>query len=327
MAVLPVSVVIPTYRRKDALQRALQSLASQSIEPAAYEVIVVVDGSDDGTLEAAESTPQPYALRVLWQSNSGRAAACNTGVAAAQGELVVLLDDDLQPSPGFLAAHLKAHQRGERLGVVGAVRFRLESSTQPFARYWGLRFEDFLARLAARAQPLEWTETYTGAFSIRRHALLAVGGFDETFDGYGLEDFEFALRLTQAGIELELCPEAVACHAYDKEFRAAAREAESRGRSAVIFAALHPEIDAMQFAPRDLSPPSVPRRLVRYVLPRMSSAVPVVPGLVTRSVGALERIGSRRLDFAYTLALEYFFLLGVREASRDGKLTARGRRW
>ena len=51
---LRVSVVIPTYRRKDALLRALRSLATQSIAPDEYEVVVVVDGSDDGTREAAE---------------------------------------------------------------------------------------------------------------------------------------------------------------------------------------------------------------------------------------------------------------------------------
>ena len=64
---LRASVVIPTYRRKDALLRALRALGAQSIGPEAYEVVVVVDGSDDGTREAAEALATPYALRVLWQ--------------------------------------------------------------------------------------------------------------------------------------------------------------------------------------------------------------------------------------------------------------------
>jgi GT2 family glycosyltransferase len=289
-------------------------------------VIVVIDGSDDGTDEALASFEAPFALRSVRQTNRGRAAAINAGLAVAAGELVAFLDDDLEAEPGFLAAHLGAHDRSDNLGVVGAVHSRVDDGTPPFARYWGMRFDDFLTRLAARPGPLAWTETYTGAFSARLAVLQSVGGFDEAFDGYGLEDFELALRLTQAGVALVLCPEAAAFHDYDKDFPTAAREAESRGRSAVIFAALHPEIDAMQFAPRDVSPPSVARRLVRYGLPRMSSALPFIPGMVTRSVGRLERKGSRRLDFAYMLGLEYFFLLGVHEARRDGRLTARGRR-
>jgi hypothetical protein len=65
---------------------------------------------------------------------------------------------------------------------------------------------------------------------------------------------------------------------------------------------------------------------VRYALPRMSRVLPI-PALVVAGVGLAERCRFKRLDFAYVLALEYFFLIGVQEASRDAKLTARGRRW
>jgi GT2 family glycosyltransferase len=283
-----------------------------------FEVVVVVDGSEDGSAELLAASRPAYRLRTIRQPNRGRAAAINAGLAEASGELVVLLDDDLEPEPGFLAAHLKEHEDGSPRGVAGAVRFRIDPSTPPFVRFWGLRFEDFLSRLEARGRRLEWTETYTGAFSIRRRDLLAVGGFAESFHGYGLEDFELAFRLSRARVELRLCPEAVAYHGYDKDFVQAARDAEQRGRSAVIFVRLHPEVDPRQFEPHDAVPPSVPRRLVRYVLPRMSRLLPFLPGLARSGVSLAERRRVARLDFVYTLGLEYFFFLGRLEGSRSG---------
>jgi GT2 family glycosyltransferase len=318
-------VIVPTYQGRDSVLRALDALSRQTLGANRFEAVVVVDGSEDGTREALETFVAPFALRKLWQENRGRAAAINTGLAIARGELVVLVDDDLVPEPGFLAAHAAAHAAAEAKAVVGAVHFRGDASRSPFVRYWANRFDDFLDRLRARGGTLSWTETYTGAFSIRRADLADVGGFDEAFDGYGLEDLELALRLSKAGVNLVLCPEAVAYHEYDKDFAAAARDSESRGRSAVIFASLHPGIAAMQFAPQDLTPPSAPRRFVRYVLPRMTTTFPSTRGLVANSVGAIERARSAKLDFAYMLALEYFFLVGVREASRDARPTARTR--
>ena len=102
MSMPRVSVVIPTYRRRDALLRLLTALERQSLPASDFEVIVVVDGSDDGSREAAEALSTPYALRVCWQENRGRSAARNVGLEAARGELVVMLDDDMEPAPDLL---------------------------------------------------------------------------------------------------------------------------------------------------------------------------------------------------------------------------------
>jgi GT2 family glycosyltransferase len=317
-----VSVIVPTYERKEAVVRLLQVLRAQTLPADQFEVLVVIDGSEDGTREAVEGFEAPFALRSIWQENRGRAAAVNIGIEQATGEIVVFIDDDLEPLPDYLAAHAEAHERGGRIGVVGTVLFRLDPSTPPFARFWALRFEDFLTRLAARPSGPTWAETYTGAFSALRADLLEVGGYDEAFDGYGLEDFELALRLERVGVTFELSKEAAVYHHYRKDFRDAARAAESRGRSAVIFATLHPDV-AADFGPRDLAPPSAARRLVRYVLPRMTLTLPFVAQVVTWLVGLAERRRFRKLEFVYTLGLEYFYLLGLLEASRDGRLTAK----
>jgi glycosyltransferase involved in cell wall biosynthesis len=119
------SVVIPTHQRKESLLRALASLETQTIPREQYEVVVVVDGSDDGSRESAESLASGYPLRVLWQPNRGRAAACNAGIAASRGTVVVLLDDDMTATPELLAAHLRAHERDALVAVIGAAPVRI----------------------------------------------------------------------------------------------------------------------------------------------------------------------------------------------------------
>jgi GT2 family glycosyltransferase len=313
---------VPTYNGRDSLPKTLGALGRQTFPAERYEVVVVVDGSEDGTLELLAALEPSFELRTVWQENRGRAAAINAGLAAAHGEVVVLLDDDLEPARTFLAEHARAHGDGRPRGVVGVVRFRLDGSTPPFARYWGWRFEHFLARIGALGPELPWSSTYTGAFSARLEDLVAVGGFDESFDGYGLEDYELALRLSRAGVELRLCPDAVALHGYAKSFPQAAWDARERGGSAVTFKRLHPDVDPREFEPIDAAPPSILRRFVRYVLPEVSRVLPFVPQLVVQAVETAENHRASRLDYIYTLGLEYFFFLGRLEASRHGRPTA-----
>src|SRR5258708_26842790 len=74
-----LSVVIPTYRRCASVERVLGALARQSVSPAEYEVVVSIDGSEDGTRELLDRYRAPYALHSLWRPSRGRAAAPNAG--------------------------------------------------------------------------------------------------------------------------------------------------------------------------------------------------------------------------------------------------------
>jgi glycosyltransferase involved in cell wall biosynthesis len=126
-----LSVVIPTYRRRDSVERALIALARQSISPADFEVLVSVDGSEDGTRELLERYQAPYALRSLWRPNRGRAAALNAGISQAAGDVLVLLDDYMEPAPVFLAGHCRAHAVDSRRGVMGAEPIPLVAGSPP----------------------------------------------------------------------------------------------------------------------------------------------------------------------------------------------------
>ncbi len=96
---MKVSIVIPTYNRADSMERLLTALNSQTFPHSDFEVVVSIDGSEDGTREMIKKFPAAYTIRSIWHPNSGRVKACNRGIEAASGEILIILDDDMEPSP------------------------------------------------------------------------------------------------------------------------------------------------------------------------------------------------------------------------------------
>ena len=149
MTAMPyVSVIIPTYNRRDSVERALRALAHQTLASEAYEVIVSIDGSQDGTREMVAAFAAPYRLCCVWQPNQGRAAACNAGIRIAQGEVLVILDDDMEPAPDCLERHWRAHPIRSRFGIMGAVPMYCENTDPPVAAYVAAKFNRHLDNLA-----------------------------------------------------------------------------------------------------------------------------------------------------------------------------------
>ena len=311
-----VSVVIPTYQRRDSVLRTLASLRQQTIAANQYEVIVAVDGSTDGTAEAVRGFAAPFALSALAGPNRGRAGACNAGIRAAGGAVVVLLDDDMEASPGFLAAHASAHEAPGARAVVGPAPVLVSPDSPPFVRYVADGFRKRLDRLAQPGYRLTFRDTYTGNFSARRDVLLTVGGFDETFRVYGHEDYELALRLQEAGVELAFSAEALAHQHYEKTFAAFARDGVARGRTAVLFAAKHPAVvDRIKLSEYHQWPWRW--RALRGLLLRLGRMTDRVPACVVAAIERLERWEPPRLDKYYTMASDYLYWYGAFGALRE----------
>src|SRR5262245_25867711 len=95
LAAPDLSIVVPTYNRRAGIERFLRALEEQTFPATRFEVVVVDDGSTDGTDAALAAMQTPYRLRVLHQENAGPAAARNAGLREAQGRLIVFLDDDV----------------------------------------------------------------------------------------------------------------------------------------------------------------------------------------------------------------------------------------
>ncbi|HTU71863.1 MAG TPA: glycosyltransferase [Candidatus Baltobacteraceae bacterium] len=191
-----ISVIIATKDRASYLARALASLEGQIAAPS-FEAIVVDNGSSDDTKAVTQQQAErgKYPVRYLFEAEPNRGKARNRGLAVAQGYLVLFVDDDVQLPPGFLAAHETAHSTGNL--VVNGPIINVSS-------------------YEARPRPV--LGNYSGAFlctcnvSVPKHAIEAVGGFDEAFHLYGWEDTELGVRLREAGLRRRFAWEAYLWH-------------------------------------------------------------------------------------------------------------------
>ncbi len=118
------SIVIPTYQRRDIVVRMVAALDRQLHSD--FEVVVVADGSTDGTAAALRKLRVRFPLTVLEQSNQGAAAARNAGASASRGELLVFLDDDMEADPKMLTEHDRSHREGADL-VLGHLAVHRDS--------------------------------------------------------------------------------------------------------------------------------------------------------------------------------------------------------
>ena len=254
-----VSVVIPTFNRLEVLAEVLQALEHQQGAPP-FEVVVVDDGSTDGTSRWLRSRTFRLPLRVLTQENRGPAAARNTGVAVAQGEWVAFLGDDTVPDGGWLAAHREVHRRqGDALqtAVIGYTRWHHRMRLNPFLRYineYGLQFGYALIQ---DPDDVPFNFFYTSNLSLRRDLLLAEP-FDLRFPYPAWEDIEVAWRLKKRGLRLFYEKRATVAHDHPTDLARFAGRQEKAGYCATVFYRLHPELGPFLGIGPDGPPPLPP---------------------------------------------------------------------
>ena len=236
-----ITVVIPTYNRRALLARTLPTVLTQDMPREDYEVIVVVDGSTDGSAAWLRGLTPPVAFRVLEQSNRGPGAARNAGVAAARGRIVLFLDDDILCGPFLLREHIAAHERVERRAVFGPVLVAPDSPpslatelSRDDAAGWAARFE-------RQTEPSWPHDALVDAnTSLPRQSLIECGGFDESF-GRQRETADLGLRLWARGTRFHYRPGASVYQVYVKSPRDLVRtDAVEYGRASVLLCRKHP---------------------------------------------------------------------------------------
>lgn len=231
-----ISIVIPTYNRRAAVLRLLASIDEALVAQAAgqVEVVVVVDGSSDGTIEALQNLEMSTPLRWRAQPNGGSASARNTGVAMAEGEVLWLLDDDMTIDAVAYEAHVAFH-RANHDQVCMAPQLEKDASGVLVDRV-----RERVTRLSATGEVTDPYEFWTGNVSIGREQLLRVGGFCEAFRGWGLEDVELGFRLRKAGIRIAFVPSAAAQH-WRLRPRGEMRLRYQAGRNLAVLRNEHPD--------------------------------------------------------------------------------------
>jgi len=236
-----ISVVIPTYNRKPILEKCLRAMEQQQL-PAdspvkAYEIVIVDDGSTDGTVSWLQENAVNFPhVRLFEQDHKGPAIARNLGVTEAQGDTIVFIDSDLVVLPDFL------HQHGTALKQA----YEQKGSDRVFTYGRVVNTCNFDAPTSEPFKVTDYSQAFfaTGNVAIARHWLEAAGLFDTQFQLYGWEDLELGVRLKNLGLSLVKVPEAVGYHWHppfsldqipsliDKEIQ--------RGRMGVLFYQKHP---------------------------------------------------------------------------------------
>jgi glycosyltransferase involved in cell wall biosynthesis len=234
---MTVSVVIPTYNRRDQLLRCLEALAGQEGVTTSIEVVVVLDGCTDDTANALRSLATPFTLRVLAQPNRGPAAARNSGLRAASGDICVFLDDDVIAEPRLLATHATLHRIRANVVGLGHLLMRVPPNSGAMLRWYADGWRADYERFADGADP-NWSDCYSGNLSVRTDLLRAVGGFAP--DMSLLEDLELCYRLALAGAKFVYLAEAAATHYEHRSSRELAGRLERLGAAWITLYERHP---------------------------------------------------------------------------------------
>jgi len=239
------SVVIPTFNRLRDLQLVVRAVSDQMAElDASCELVVVDDGSSDGTGDWLDRFAESTGSTVLHQDNSGPAVARNRGVGASNGEIVLFLGDDTVPEAGWLLEHLETQRLADTaVAVLGYTSFPAVLDS-PFLRWINERGAQFGYGLIDRPTEVPFNFFYTSNVSLPRRVFEECGGFREDFPAAAWEDIEFAYRAMGTGLTLRYDPRARTTHHHRIDVDSFCARQRTSGRSAAIFARLHPELEA-----------------------------------------------------------------------------------
>lgn len=311
-----VSIIMPTHNRKTILKRSLDALSRQLFELANVEVVVVADRCTDGTAEFLRKYSAPFALHVIEAEGQGPAAARNQGAARASGQLLIFLDDDIEVSPHFIEAHVRAHQDARDSVVIGYLATQVQSRNDYFNErliYW---WDQMFAIMRQPGHQFAYTDLLSGNFSLDAELFARAGGFDTSL--VCQEDYELGVRLLRAGARFKFAPEAGGNHLETSDLKRSLERKYEEGLAAVQIGERYPELKPgllllklAAYAPRQMF-------LLRILVFRFPGLGRVFARSLTPTLAFLELIHwrwawQRLLDLPYG----YWYVRGVADALKS----------
>ncbi|MEO8275470.1 MAG: glycosyltransferase family 2 protein [Thermoanaerobaculia bacterium] len=240
------SVVVPTFNRREALERTLAGYERQDSSTPEFEVLVVDDGSTDDTGELLDGwRSDRFVLRVEHQSNRGPAAARNRALAVASGEVVLFTGDDIEPAEDLLLRHEQA-QRASPNGETayfGRIDWPSALPTTATMRHiTGRGAQQFSFFYLEDGREYDYRHFYTSNVSIPRQLLDREPElFSEAFPAAAFEDAELAFRLARHGLRLRYLAGARAWHWHHYDASSFFARQERCGEMAHLLLRMHPE--------------------------------------------------------------------------------------
>jgi glycosyltransferase involved in cell wall biosynthesis len=230
---------MPTYKRATSIEHAIRPLLD---DPATHEVVVVVDGSPDDTLERVEAIArQDGRVRPLAIENRGAPGARQAGAEAATGDILLVMDDDVIAEPGLVSGHQRRQAEARHRVVLGYMPINLPEvrSADDFAtRIYAAEYER-RCREYERSPDSVLSHLWAGNFSIPRDDCLAVGlSSDEYFEWYHA-DRDFGLRCKEHGLTAVFDPALRAEHRHGRTLDGFLRDARTQGVDHMLLHNLH----------------------------------------------------------------------------------------
>ena len=202
------SVIIPTHNRVNQLEKCIEFLDKQTMQIENFEIIIVDDGSSDGTAELGKSLQESgdFHIKYLFQKNKGPATARNLGICQARGEIILFLDDDCRAKEKWLEELVKGYEDPQVGGTGGRIISPLRGTlADRYCSHVGL-----LETPKIKGNRVEYVITANASF--RKSVLEEVGGFDENYEFPGGEDPDLCLRVIHAGHKLLFNSNAMVSH-------------------------------------------------------------------------------------------------------------------
>ena len=229
-----VSVIVPTYNRLARLKKVLIGLEQQTYPLSDFEVIIVSDGSTDGTHQFLETIETPLQLKFIEQANQGVSVARNHGVDEAIGDMIVFLDDDVVPQPQLIVEHLKSHDPNKADAVVlGPYIPPLDFKLTPWSQWEQDKLLQLYAAMVDGSVMPSERHYVSGNSSLPRRLIIDAGGFDPDFRRY--EDLEFSYRLKKQNTRFLFNEKAGGYHYSERSFASWLDIPYVYGRNDVLF--------------------------------------------------------------------------------------------
>lgn len=217
------SIVVLAYNQLEYTKQCLDSIFRETHEP--FELICIDNGSSDGTAEyLQELRLREPRLRVIRnERNLGFAYACNQGLAAAQGDYVVLLNNDIVVTPSWLTRMMIPCEVDPKIGIVGP----RSNYTAGIQLLQGVNYGDNLEKMRVFAEKWQkenigfgWEVTRVIGFCmlIKREVIETIGGFDTRFGIGNFEDDDYCLRAMAAGFKVRVANDVFVHHYGSKSF-------------------------------------------------------------------------------------------------------------
>jgi Glycosyl transferase family 2 len=257
-----VSVVIPTYNRRQYLSDVIAPLLA---DPCTGEIVVVVDGSHDGSYELLEESSQREPrIRPVFQENGGHGTALQRGTEQAIFDVIVYLDDDVIASEGLISGHASWHTDDRRRLVLGYMPTRITHPRRPGQAATILYARDYerTCRMYENDPHAILTHLWGGNLSMRRRDALEVGLVTLPVLRYH-EDARFGFRCQRAGLEATSDRSLLASHHHRRELSQFVIECQ---RSGECRAQLMLEFPDLRVIIDPLSTLSMPVRLLTRLL-------------------------------------------------------------